>query len=105
MKQLLLLSLLLLPTLVFAAEDCSKLGGMCRDACAQNEESESGAFEDCYEKQLCCVSSSAVADVKCCILSFETGKFGPNNCVLPHNNICSSGSGSKLSCDALAMCK
>lgn len=92
------------PILALAAEDCSKLGGTCRGACMPNEESESGAFEDCAQQ--CCVSRSAQTEtLKCCILSFESTKFGPHNCIQPQNNICSIGSGSKLSCDALAMCK
>ncbi|NJD56200.1 MAG: hypothetical protein FIA94_07335 [Nitrospirae bacterium] len=50
-----LLLLLLLPAMAFAGEECSMMGGICKDACADDEEAEVGAFLDCTDKQECCV--------------------------------------------------
>jgi|MudIll2142460700_1097286.scaffolds.fasta_scaffold94347_2 hypothetical protein len=46
---------LLFPAIVLGGEECSMVGGMCRDACAADEYAEVGAFLDCTEKQECCV--------------------------------------------------
>ena len=43
------------PAAAFAGEDCSQMGGTCRDACSLNEEAVKGAFLDCTEKQECCI--------------------------------------------------
>lgn len=89
-----------------ASEDCSKLGGRCRAACGANEAAEAGAFEDCAEREECCVPRSPAADaVRCCILSFDRGYFGPENCGLPVENRCARGSASPAPCDKLAMCR
>ncbi len=40
---------------VFAGEECSEFHGICRDACAEDEEAAVGAFLDCTDKQDCCV--------------------------------------------------
>jgi len=55
MKLRLLFLLLLIPTLVFGAEDCVQVGGKCKDVCAENEVVEDGTYMDCSEKQVCCV--------------------------------------------------
>jgi len=47
--------LLLLPAVVYGGEECSMVGGTCRDACTADEYAEVGAFLDCTEKQECCV--------------------------------------------------
>ena len=47
--------LLLLPAVVYGGEECSMVGGICRDACTADEYAEVGAFLDCTEKQECCV--------------------------------------------------
>ncbi|MBZ0155568.1 MAG: hypothetical protein K8I29_05045 [Alphaproteobacteria bacterium] len=57
---LLFLFLLFIPLAAFAGEDCSALGGKCRDACSSNETAEKGAFLDCTEKQECCVPKEDV---------------------------------------------
>ena len=89
-----------------AGENCSMLSGKCRDACARNEEAQLGAFEDCGEKQDCCLGSDpSRGRINCCIYSFDAGNFGPLNCGLPINNVCAKGSGSPLACDKLNMCK
>ena len=55
-RTILLLSLLvLLPAMVYGGEECSMVGGLCRDTCATDEYAEVGAFLDCTEKQECCV--------------------------------------------------
>ncbi len=47
--------MLLFPALAFAGEDCSMLGGTCKEVCAAYEEAAIGAFLDCSDKQECCV--------------------------------------------------
>jgi hypothetical protein len=54
-KMLLACLLLLFSSTVFAGEECSMVGGICRDACAADEEAAVGAFLDCTDKQECCV--------------------------------------------------
>jgi hypothetical protein len=52
-----LLVMVLLPSLVYASENCvTQYKGTCKDVCSQNEEPADGAFIDCSEKQECCVS-------------------------------------------------
>jgi hypothetical protein len=51
---------LLFPALAFAGEDCSLLGGTCREVCAAYEEAEKGAFLDCSDKQECCVKKESL---------------------------------------------
>lgn len=90
----------------FASEVCSQLGGTCRSACGGNEASEAGAFEDCTERQQCCVARAVEpARLQCCIYSFDPKSSGPTNCGLPENNACMKGSGSPASCAALSYCK
>ncbi len=91
---------------VSAGENCSLLGGTCRDACGQSEQAESGAFEDCGEKQECCVIHDTAGDQpRCCIYSFDAKNYGPLNCGLPENNLCLKGSGSPRPCENLTSCK
>lgn len=91
---------------VFASEICSMLGGTCRDACGQNEAPEAGAFEDCTEKQQCCVAQeSGSGGLLCCIYSFDAKDFGPLNCGLPENNTCLKGTGSPAPCSKVTFCK
>lgn len=92
-----------LPALSPASESCSMLGGACRDACAQNEAAEAGAFEDCGAKQECCVARSQ-AQVRCCIASLEAKDFGPANCMAPRDGACVRGSGVPVPCEGLRMC-
>jgi hypothetical protein len=95
-----------MPSRVFASEVCSMLGGTCRDACGQNETPEAGAFEDCADKQQCCVAQEAgPSRLQCCIVSFDPKKFDPLNCSLPENNVCTKGSGSPVPCSKLTFCK
>jgi len=54
-KMLLVCLLLLFSSRVFAGEECSMVGGICKDACAADEEAAVGAFLDCTDKQECCV--------------------------------------------------
>jgi hypothetical protein len=90
----------------FSSEVCSRLGGTCRDACGPNEAPEAGAFEDCAEKQECCIAREAVPRrLQCCVLSFDAKNFGTLNCVLPEDNACPKGSGSPAPCSQLAFCK
>jgi len=96
----------LMPSRVFASEVCSQLGGTCRDACGQNEAPEAGAFEDCTDKQQCCVAHEAdPGRLQCCIFSFDPKSVGPANCGLPENNTCPKGSGSPVPCSKLTFCK
>ena len=89
-----------------AGENCSMLNGTCRDACGQAEEAQLGAFEDCGEKQECCLGKDPSGErVNCCIYSFAVGDYGPLNCGLPTDNLCPKGSGSALACEKLKMCK
>jgi len=50
---------LLFPVLASAGEDCSMLGGRCKEVCAADEVAEKGAFLDCSDKQECCVGDEA----------------------------------------------
>lgn len=101
-----LFMLSLIPSSGMAGENCSALSGKCRDACGQNEEAQLGAFEDCGEKQECCLVKDPSGDrIHCCIYSFEAGNYGALNCGLPVNNLCPKGSGSPLACEKLKMCK
>ncbi len=96
----------LIPSRVFASEVCSQLEGMCRDVCGQNEAPEAGAFEDCTDKQQCCVAHEAEPGrLQCCIFSFDPKSLGPTNCGLPENNTCPKGSGSPVPCSKLTYCK
>jgi hypothetical protein len=36
------------------------MGGTCRDACSPDEYAETGVFEDCGEKQECCVQKTPI---------------------------------------------
>jgi hypothetical protein len=55
-----LLAAILLPSLVYASENCvTQYKGTCRDICSQDEEAAEGAFIDCSEKEECCVMKSA----------------------------------------------
>jgi len=93
------------PSLV-AGENCSLLSGSCRNACSQGEEAASGAFDDCGEKQECCLVHAVQQEpIKCCITSFDAAKYGPVNCRMPDNNRCLTGSGSPVQCMELKMCK
>lgn len=97
-------AVLLLPVAAFAGENCAMLGGVCKDACGKNEAAEGGAFEDCSEKQDCCVAR-AVEEVRCCIGSFEQKNFGPGNCKAPAQGACTKGSASTVPCAKLNFCK
>ena len=89
-----------------ASEDCMKQGGVCRTACGQNESSEPGAFEDCKDKEECCMFLRTFeVPVRCCIYTFDSSRFGLRNCVLPINGICVQGAGSPKACSDLAMCR
>lgn len=50
--------ILLLPSLVFAGENCASMGGVCKDSCGQNEEEIEGAFVDCDDTQDCCTDKA-----------------------------------------------
>jgi hypothetical protein len=89
-----------------AGENCSMLSGTCRDTCGQNEEAQSGAFEDCGEKKECCLVKDPSGDrVNCCVYSFANADYGSLNCGLPAGNLCPKGSGSPLACEKLKMCR
>jgi hypothetical protein len=91
---------------VFSSESCSALGGTCRNACQQNEAPEAGAFEDCTEKQQCCVAHEAgPGRLQCCVFSFDAKNYGAPNCGQPENNTCSKGSGTPAPCSNLIFCK
>ena len=94
---------LAIPCAVPASELCSMMGGRCRDACGSNEKAEAGDFEDCGEKQECCVVH-VEAPVRCCFLSQDSRDFGPSNCGEPVNGACQKGSGSPAPCAKLRMC-
>lgn len=51
----------LLPDPVYGSELCSMMGGKCQDACTSDQYAESGVFEDCGEKQECCVQKTPSA--------------------------------------------
>ena len=62
-KKLFLTGLLLTcPAVAFAGEECSMMGGICRDACGADEEIEVGAFLDCTDRQDCCVKKRSLPD-------------------------------------------
>lgn len=89
-----------------AGENCSQLGGRCRDVCRDGEQAEYGAFEDCVEAQECCITHDASKDqIKCCIVSFDSQHYGALNCGLPKDNRCSKGSGSPVPCENLVFCR
>jgi len=88
-----------------SSENCGMMAGACRDTCGKNEKAEAGAFDDCAERQECCVPGAEQPLIKCCIRSFDAGSFGPLNCSPPAGGTCAIGSGSPLSCDTLAMCR
>ena len=99
-------AILFLSQTAHSGENCSQLGGACKNACGQGEQPESGAFEDCGEVQECCVVHDASRDqVRCCIASFESKHFGALNCRLPQNNRCSQGSESPVACENLTFCR
>lgn len=94
------------PASLFAAEECSKLGGTCRPACAGGEAAEAGAFLDCTDREECCVQDEAApAPVKCCVQSFAPLQAGPLNCSEPVQAACPEGVGSPLACAQLKYCK
>lgn len=100
------LFLLLTSSLSTAGENCSMMGGKCRDACGPSEKAEVGDFLDCGEKQECCVAHDPGGNrINCCVYSFDTRHYGSANCGLPINNTCPKGSGSPLACEKLKMCK
>ena len=100
------IAFLLLTSSAMAGENCSMLKGTCRDACGQDEEAQIGAFEDCVEKQDCCLAKDPSGDrIKCCIYSFAPANYGPLNCGLPAGNQCPKGSASPMACEKLNMCK
>jgi len=66
---------LLLPAMVFGGEECSMVGGVCRDACAADEYAEVGAFIDCTEKQECCVKKKE-EPAKAILHPEDTGRKG-----------------------------
>jgi hypothetical protein len=43
------------PAITFAGEECTQLGGKCREKCGPDEAAEVGAFLDCSDKEQCCV--------------------------------------------------
>ncbi len=94
---------LAVPSAVLASESCSMMSGKCRDTCVGNERAEAGDFEDCGEKQECCVVH-VEAPVRCCFLSQDAKDFGPSNCGEPVNGACPKGSGSPVQCPKLPMC-
>jgi len=89
----------------FGGESCGLLSGTCRNICGKNERAEAGAFEDCAERQECCVPGVVQPVTRCCIRSFDAGSFGLLNCSAPERGACAGGSGSPLSCDKLIMCR
>ena len=95
--------LIALPSLLFASESCSMLGGKCRDACGPNERAEAGDFEDCGAKQECC-AVYVETPVQCCITSFTARDFGPSNCRLPEGGACLKSTASPAPCAKLPMC-
>jgi len=98
-----LLAHLFVPCAV-AGENCAMLGGTCKDACGRNEAAEGGAFDDCGEKQDCCVSRAA-EETQCCVLSFEQKNYGLLNCTAPELGKCAKGSASAVPCTKLIFCK
>jgi hypothetical protein len=91
---------------VLSSEVCSEFRGTCRNACGENEEPEAGAFEDCTEKQQCCVAGGAGPGLlQCCVFSFDAKKYGAANCGLPENNACPKGSGNPAPCSKLIFCQ
>ena len=96
-----LVFLMALPSLLFASESCSMLGGKCRDACGANEKAEAGDFEDCTPKQECC---TARPEVQCCIFSFDARDFGPANCRAAEGGACQKGTANAAPCARIPMC-
>ena len=97
--------LLCVPAFVPAAEKCSMLGGICREACGPNETEESGAFLDCEDTQECCVKEAAApSPAKCCVHSFDSRNAGPSNCSEPVQGACPKGVGSPVPCAKLPYC-
>lgn len=93
-------------TVAAAGENCAMQGGKCRNACGSTETAEAGAFDDCEEKQECCVVQDNVSSrVNCCIYSFDAKNYGHLNCGLPEGSRCLKGSGSPAPCEQLASCK
>ena len=88
-----------------ASESCSLMSGTCRDRCEANEQAENGAFDDCGERQECCVTRRLPDPVRCCISSLAAQDFGPANCAAPAGTACPSGSASPVSCMQLPMCR
>jgi hypothetical protein len=98
-----LLVLLFVPS-VKAGENCAMSGGKCRDACGKDEAPETGVFDDCGEKQDCCVARTD-DQVRCCIFSFDPKAFGALNCSAPVQGICKKGSASPAPCEKVSFCK
>jgi hypothetical protein len=102
-----ILLVLILPGLTFASENCTMLGGVCRDSCTENEIAEAGAFIDCAANQECCAvrEEQEAKELRCCIYSFGTSDFGTRNCGIPKENKCEKGTASALECSKLDYCK
>ncbi|MEK6673527.1 MAG: hypothetical protein AABY42_08655 [Nitrospirota bacterium] len=96
---------LLLSPVSYAMENCSQIGGKCRQACSQNETIEQGAFTDCTDKEECCVEAPKPKTPRCCILSLDTEKFGNSNCTPALDGQCRKGTGHPSECSALVHCK
>ncbi len=50
--------LVFVPSLCYAARDCSLMGGTCRYNCATDEYAQPGYYIDCEARQICCTKSS-----------------------------------------------
>jgi len=87
-----------------AGENCAMSGGKCRDVCSRSEVPETGAFEDCGEKQDCCVARTD-EQVQCCIFSFDPKASGALNCTPPVQGACVKGSPSPAPCAKVIFCK
>lgn len=98
---------LFLTLTAFASENCSMLGGTCKDSCYGNEGEEQGAFIDCESDQECCVDSQDPGEIasKCCIYSFNSIHFSKSNCGIPKDSICETGTSSPNECSELIYCR
>ena len=63
---------------VYGSELCSMMGGKCQDACTSSQYAETGVFEDCGEKQECCVDKTPPAPAKKAGASSEEQEAGGN---------------------------
>jgi hypothetical protein len=98
------LMLLAVPLSGRAGESCAMMSGTCRDACGPGEAAEAGAFDDCAERQDCCVAHTE-SETRCCVFSFDQKNHGPLNCSAPEQGKCLKGSSSTLLCEKLNLCK